>query len=113
MEVEKRCRVEMQYTVKLEYEGLNINELSKVIEVIMKNKDKWLYLGSPTIKRDYEYFDDGWEEPLDTWNITILIHDCGGIDLGSYNNYLSSSVCEEFNKAEELAAKINKALEIE
>lgn len=113
MEVEKRCQVEMQYAVKLEYEGLNINELSKVIEVIMKNKDKWQDLGGPTIKRDYEYFDDGWEEPLDTWNITIPIHECGGIDLDSYNSYLSSSVREDFNEAEELAAKINKALEIE
>lgn len=113
MKVEKRCRVEMQYAVKLEYEGLSINELSKVIEVVMKNKDKWLDLGSPTIERDHEYFDDGWAEPLDTWNITIPIHDCGGIDLDSYDKYFSPSVREEFYEAKELAARINKALEIE
>lgn len=113
MKVEKCCRVEMQYAVKLEYKGLSINELSKVIEIAMKNKDKWLDLGSPTIKRDYEYFDDGWAEPLDTWNITIIIHDCGGIDLDSCDNYLSSSIREEFSEAEVLAAEINKELGIE
>ena len=103
----------MEYAVKLEYKGLSIDELSKVLDIIMKNKDNWDDLGDPIIKRDREYFDDGWAEPLETWNVTIPIHDCGGISLDSYNKCFSSSVAESFSEAEELAAEINKALGIE
>lgn len=113
MNVEKCCRINMEYAVKLEYEGLSIDELSKILDVIMRNKSKWLDLEDPIIKRDREYFDDGWQEPIESWNITIIIHDCGGIDLYSYNKYFSTSVVEEMNEAKELAAEINKALGID
>lgn len=113
MNVEKRCRINMEYAVKLEYEGLSIDELSKILDIVMMNQINWEYLLDPVIKRDYRSFDDGWEEPLDTWNITVSIDSCGGIDLDSYNKYYSSSVTEGFGRAEKLAAEINKALGID
>ena len=113
MNVEKRCGINMEYAVQLKYEGLSIDELTKVLDIIMKNKDNWEDLGDPIIKRDREYLEDGWAEPLVTWNVTIPIHNCGGISLDSYNKYFSSSVTESFSEAEELAAEINKALGID
>lgn len=110
---ERSWQIDFRYAVRLRYEGLSIDELSKILDVITRNKGKWLDLEDPIIKRDREYFDDGWVEPIESWNITIIIHDCGGIDLDSYNKYFSTSVTESFSEAEELAAEINKVLGID
>lgn len=113
MEIEKDWQVDMEYAVRLKYEGLSIEDISKILDTVIMNKRKWVDLDDPIIKRDREYFEDGWGEPLETWNVTIPINNCSGINLDSYNKYFSSDIAERFSGAEELAAEINKALGIE
>lgn len=106
-----------EYEVTLQYTGLTMDELCKILRLYDEGKlyaeRSWGDLRDFNVGKDYERYDDGWEEPTGTYNITITVDQCGGISEEHWDAYTESDVHRAYKEAEEIREVIKNETGIE
>ena len=106
----------MNYEVEVEFSNVTSKELGEILALDLgEMKAELDYYGDavPKIDRMYEYYDDGWREPIpDLWQVTYKVTGSGRIPKDSLKFHDEKALNKEIDLAEEVAKYIRWKLNL-